>query len=219
MPETISIVLGLPLLQSVKQRFPDVRLRLTEDLSANLKERLREGRLDLAILFDDGMSDGLSVEPLVHEPLFLVSGGGPPCPDAVTLSHALASPLVLPDLRDGLRSTIEREARTAGMAILNLVSEVSSLTVIKNAVLQGLGATILPISCVAAEVQQGALQAQEITNPALCCTVALFTRKNALLDRATASLFRLTVSLAKQLCLDKSWIGGAIAQASKSIDT
>src|SRR6185436_12893387 len=35
MPETISVVLGLPLLQNAKQRFPDVHLRLTEDLSGN----------------------------------------------------------------------------------------------------------------------------------------------------------------------------------------
>ncbi len=215
MPETISIALGLPLLQIVKQRFPDVHLRLTEDLSANLKERLREGRLDLAILFDDSMSDGLSVEAIVDEPLFLVSGAGAPCPEAVTLSQALASPLVLPDLRDGLRSIIESAARKAGMGISNLVSEVNSLTVIKHAVLQGLGATVLPLSCVTAEVQQDALRAQEITNPALRCTVALFTRKNALLDRATASVFRLAVATAKELCVTGKWIGGAVAQEGK----
>jgi len=218
MPETISIVLGLPLLQSVKQRFRDVRLRLTEDLSANLKERLREGKLDLAIVFESGMSDGLFVESLVDEPLFFVSRGDRPTPHAVTCSQALTSPLVLPDSRDGLRSTIENAAHTVGVGIEHLVAEVSSLTVIKSAVLQGLGATILPMSCVADEVQQGALRAQEITNPALRSTVALVTRKNALLDRTTASVFSLTVSLTKQLCLDKRWIGSAIAQECKAIN-
>ena len=106
----------------------------------------------------------------------------------------------------------------AGVGIEHLVAEVSSLTVIKSAVLQGLGATILPMSCVADEVQQGALRAQEITNPALRSTVALVTRKNALLDRTTASVFSLTVSLTKQLCLDKRWIGSAIAQECKAIN-
>jgi LysR family transcriptional regulator, nitrogen assimilation regulatory protein len=211
MPETISVVLGLPLLQNAKQRFPEVHLRLTEDLSANLKERIKEGRLDLAILFDDGMNDGLSVAPVVDERLFLISNRTMEPSAPVTLSDALASPLVLPDIRDGLRIRIEDAARTASVRISNLVSEVSSLTVIKNAVLQGLGATILPTSAVAAELQQGALRAQEI-GPPIRVKVALCTRKDALLDRATASVFRLTASTAKDLCANASWMGGAIVE-------
>jgi LysR family nitrogen assimilation transcriptional regulator len=213
MPESISVVLGLPLLQNAKQRFPEVHLRLTEDLSGNLKERLREGRLDLAILFDDGVNDALTVTPLVDEPLFLISKRAAEQPDTVSLSNALGSPLVLPDLRDGLRRNIENAAGTAGIRISNLVSEVSSLTVIKNAVLQGLGATILPISAVAAELQQGAVRAQAI-DPPIRVTVALCTRKDALLDRATASVFRLTVSTAKELCANTSWVGGMIVEES-----
>lgn len=214
MPESISIVLGFPLLQNVKKRFPDVYLHLTQDVSANLKERLKEGILDFAILFDGGVNDGLSTEPLVDERLYLVSRGTASPTGVITLSHALASPLILPDRSDGLRNIIASAAHKARMVISNVVSEVNSLTVIKNAVLQGVGATILPISCVAAEVQEGALQAQEITNPEVRCTVALCTRKDALLDQAAASVYRLTVTTARELCLNKKWIGGVIAQES-----
>jgi LysR family nitrogen assimilation transcriptional regulator len=216
MPETISIVFGLPLLRSVKQRFPDVYPRLTENLSANLKARLKEGRLDLVIIHDDGMCEGLSAEPLVTERLYLVSPRSVTPTAPLTFSHALTSPLVLPDLRDGLRTIIESAARTAGLAISNLVLEVSSLTIIKNAVLQGVGATILPLSCVSAEVQQGALQVREIANPEVRCTVALYTRRDALLTRAATAVFRLAVATANQLCNENSWIGGAIAHQDKS---
>jgi LysR family transcriptional regulator, nitrogen assimilation regulatory protein len=215
MPESISIVLGLPLLQSVKERFPDVYLHLTQDLMANLKERLKEGTLDFAILFEGVVNDGLSTEPLVEERLYLVSRGTASPTGAITLSDALASPLVLPDRGDGLRSIIENAAHTARMGISNLVCEVNSLTVIKNAVLQGVGATILPISCVAAEVQQGALQAQEITNPEVRCTVALCTRKDTLLDQAAASVYRVIITTAKDLCVNKRWVGGVIVQQSR----
>jgi LysR family nitrogen assimilation transcriptional regulator len=211
MPETISITLGLPLLQRVKQCFPDVYLRLTENLSADLRAALKEGRLDLVIMHHDGMCEGLSGQPLVTERLYLVSPSAAPR-EPVTLSDALAYPLVLPDLRDGLRTIIESAARTAELAISNLVSEVGSLTVIKHAVLQGVGATILPLSCVAAEVKQGALQVREVTNPEVRCTVVLYTRKDALLARAATAVFRLAVATANQLCTDKHWIGGAIAQ-------
>jgi LysR family nitrogen assimilation transcriptional regulator len=214
MPESISIVFGLPLLQNLKQRFPDVHLRLTEDLGANLKAKLKEGRLDLAVLFDDGMCQGLSAEPLVTARLHLVSRGaaGAAAPaDAVTLAHALAPPLFLPDARDGLRTIIEDAARAAGLAVSNLAAEVSSLAVIKDAVLKGVGATILPLSCVAAEVRRGALRAQEITDPEIHCTVVLCTRRDALLARAAASVFRLTAATARELCNDEEWVGAAIA--------
>jgi LysR family nitrogen assimilation transcriptional regulator len=209
MPETISVVLGLPLLQNTRLRYPEVRLRLTEDLSGNLVDRLSEGRLDLAILFDDGMNAGLAVMPLVEEPLFLISRRADEQSDHISLADALASPLVLPEMRDGLRRNVENAARRAGVCISNLVSEVSSLTVIKNAVLQGLGATILPISAFAGELQQGAVQAREI-NPAIRVRIVLCTRKDALLDRAAASVFRLTASTAQELCADTSWIGGTV---------
>jgi LysR family transcriptional regulator, nitrogen assimilation regulatory protein len=212
MPETISITLGLPLLQSVKQRFPDVYLRLTENLSANLRARLKEGRLDLLIMHDDGMCEGLSARPLVTERLYLVSLGSAASAGPVTLSDALASPLVLPDVRDGLRTIIDTAARTAGLAASNRVLEVSSLTVIKNAVLQGVGATILPLSCVSAEIRQGTLREREITNPEVHCNVILYTRKDALLAQAATAVFTLAVATANQLCIDKHWIGGAIAQ-------
>ncbi len=207
MPETISITLGLPLLQSVKQRFPQIQLRLTEDLSENIKMWLREGRLDLAITFDDGAWEGLLAQPLVTERLYLVSREPLDSNNAVTLSRALKYPLVLPDVRDGLRNIIDRAARNAGLQISNVVSEVSSLTVIKNAVLQGLGATILPISCVSAEVQQRTLHAHQVINADASCVIVLCTRKDALLDGAAASVFRLTIAAARDLCNDRRWPG------------
>jgi len=166
-------------------------------------------------MFDDGVSDGLSIEPLATERLCLVSCARVAATDSVTLGDALSLPLVLPDARDGLRVIIESAARAAGLVVSNLVSEVSSLTVIKNAVLRGVGATILPLSCVSPEVRQGALRAYEITDPAVVCTVVLCTRKDALLSRVAASVFRLTVTTARQLCLEKSWIGAVIEHEHK----
>ena len=215
MPESISAVLGLALLQSVKQRFPGIHLLLTEDMNATLKERLREGRLDLAILIDDGMNEGLSVTPLVVERLALVSQAAGQ-PEAVTLADALAHPLALLDARDGLRSRIEAAATAAGLQIASLVSEVASLTVIKTAAVQGLAATILPLSAVALEVSHGILHAQEITHPPVLCTIAVHTRNDALIDRAAASVLRLVVATALELCTSGLWRGGTFVKVNGS---
>lgn len=209
MLESISIVLGLPLLQKAKVLFPDVYLRLSEDSSVNLKARVKDGSLDLAIMFDDGIEDGLSAQPLVAEDLYLVSRAGSAQGGVVSLVSALESPLVLPDVRDGLRIIIEKVALTTGVALSNLVSEVDSLTVIKNAVLQGVGSTLLPMSCVAAEVEQGLLRARPIADPGIRCTVVLCTRRGALLRHAAASVLRSVITTAKELCINAHWIGAS----------
>lgn len=219
MPECVSSVLGLPLLQTAKERFPAVRVNLTEAHNPTLKEGLRNGRLELALVLDDGMNDGLSTEPLIDEQLCVVSRGPASPPDTVKLSDALMRPLILTDERDGIRSSIDNAARSARIAISNLISEVGSLTVIKTAVLHGVGETILPRSCVAAEIRLGSLQARLIVEPEVHCTVALCTRKDALLNSAAASVFRLIAATAKDLCVTGAWSGASVAQACKLHDS
>jgi len=207
MPESISIVLGLPLLQNAKQRFPDTYLRLSEDLSVNLKARVKDGSLDLAILFDDGIEEGIAARPLVAEDLFFVSQQRPDRGSVVSVADALDSPLVLPDVRDGLRTIIENAALAADVTLPHVVSEIGSLTVIKNAVLQGVGSTLLPMSCVASEVEQGLLSAQAVADPGIRCTVVLCTRKDAQLTHAAASVFQSAVTTARELCIGEGWVG------------
>ena len=97
------------------------------------------------------------------------------------------------------------------MRIADGVSEVGSLTVIKNAVLQGVAATILPLSCVGPEVENNLMQAQEIVGGETHFTVALFMRDHALLDPAAASVFRLTIATARELCATGRWKGAVAA--------
>jgi LysR family nitrogen assimilation transcriptional regulator len=53
-PQSVSGALAFPLLTAVRAAFPDIVFQLTEELTGNLTEQLKSGRLNLAILFDDG---------------------------------------------------------------------------------------------------------------------------------------------------------------------
>jgi LysR family nitrogen assimilation transcriptional regulator len=217
MPECISVVLGLPLLTAATQRFPELCLRLSEDPSGILKDHLKEGKLNMAIVFDDGRLEGLSTEPLVDERLYLISRDRRAAiSDTVPLATALACPLILPDERDGFRAQIDHLARNTGIGIPHLVSEISSLSVLKSAVLQGMASTIMPISSVQPEIDQGLLHAQEIDDPRAFSRVALCTRKNDLLDRTAASVFRLLTATAKELCGNGQWSGAVVAREDKT---
>ena len=49
---TTSGVLGLPLMQAMRTRYPDVRLHMVESMSGHLTAMLHARELDLAVLFD-----------------------------------------------------------------------------------------------------------------------------------------------------------------------
>jgi LysR family nitrogen assimilation transcriptional regulator len=75
-----SVTLGLPhsisgalaLLTAARATYPEITLQLTEEISGNLIEQLKSGRLNLAVLFDDGQLGGFEATPLVEEDLMYI---------------------------------------------------------------------------------------------------------------------------------------------------
>ena len=76
---TTSAVLGLPLMQAMRARYPDVRLHMVEGMSGHLSAMLHARDLDLAVLFDSrlhqaaqaGRGPRWQVQALLEEDLFL----------------------------------------------------------------------------------------------------------------------------------------------------
>jgi LysR family nitrogen assimilation transcriptional regulator len=70
-----------------------------------------------------------------------------------------------------------------------------------------MGATILPVAPVQAEVERGAMRALPIRSPAIARTVALCASRNIPLTNAAAAVSRLVVQVAHELCAGGAWIG------------
>ncbi|MCK6426496.1 MAG: LysR substrate-binding domain-containing protein [Burkholderiaceae bacterium] len=141
-----SAVLALPLMQAMRARYPDVRLRLVESLSGNLAALLDTRRLDLAVLFETEAARRWSVQPLLEERLFLIGRRdlpGMPAGRSVRIAQLCGLPLVLPSGGHGLRAIVDaafaRERREA-----QVVLEVDGLAVLMDAVRAGLAATVQP---------------------------------------------------------------------------
>ncbi len=139
-------VLALPLMQAMRERYPDVRLRMVENLSGHLASMLNARQLDLAVLFETEAAQRLSVQPLLVERLFLIGRRdlqGMPSDRSVRLAQLATLPLVLPSGRHGLRAIVDaafaRERREA-----RVVLEVDGLAVLMDAVRAGLAATVQP---------------------------------------------------------------------------
>ncbi len=143
---TTASVLGLPLMQAVRERYPDVRLHMVESLSGHLSSMLNARQLDLAVLFDTDPGRRWSVTPLVEEKLFLIrarTGGRAALPAKIRLAQLAELPLILPSGPHGLRSTLDA-AFSGGRLRRLLPIEIDSLAMLMDAVRAGLGCTVQP---------------------------------------------------------------------------
>jgi len=207
LPHSISGALALPLLTAVRERYPEITLQLTEELTGNLGEQLKSGRVNLAVLFDDGQLASFATTPLAEEELrFICRSDAAPAQDSMTLAEALAKTLILPGLQHGVRPRIESTARNAGLHTANVI-EINSIAILKSAILADMGATILPVAPVLAEVERGAMRALPIRDPSISRTVVLCASKNIPLTNAANAVSRLVSQVASSLCESGKWIG------------
>ncbi|MGB8423427.1 LysR substrate-binding domain-containing protein [Paraburkholderia sp.] len=209
-PQSVSAALALPLLKTVYATYPNVTLQLTEELTGNLIEPLRSGRLNLAILFDDGQLDGFDVVRLLEENLMYVSSPDSkysPGADSIAFDAAIAKKLILPGIRHGVRPLIEAAARASGQTLTQVV-EINSVAILRSALLADIGATLIPPAPLSMELRNGELRAVPVTGQPLIRTLALCSSKAIPLTDSARAIGELVVSLVDRLCDDDSWIGG-----------
>lgn len=150
-------VLGLPLMQAMRTRYPDVRLHLVENLSGHLAQMLNARQLDLAVLFQSEAARRWSVMPLLDEALFVIGSAalpGLPTGDTVRLDALNELPLILPSGPHGLRALLTQSFQRAGL-MPHVIAEIDGLALLMDAVCAGLGATIQPGSAAARLPQAG----------------------------------------------------------------
>jgi LysR family tcuABC transcriptional regulator len=113
MAPSTSAVLALPFIAAMRQRYPDIHLRLVEALSGSLSAMLNGRQLDLAMLFDIGSALRWSVAPVLDERLFVIGLRGmtelrkEASSRSVTLARLAGVPLVLPSRLHGLRAIVD----------------------------------------------------------------------------------------------------------------
>ena len=54
LPSSVSMVLSVPLAETVRHEVPKVRLRAVDAMSGFIKEWIEEGQIDLGILYETG---------------------------------------------------------------------------------------------------------------------------------------------------------------------
>jgi LysR family transcriptional regulator, nitrogen assimilation regulatory protein len=208
-PQSVSTALALPLLKAVHATYPDITLQLTEELTGNLTEPLRSGRLNLAILFDDRqLGEFIAVRLLEEELVYISATSSKYCPkaDSIPFTEAIANRLILPGIQHGVRPLIDTATHAAGQTLTQVV-EINSVAILKSALLADIGATLIPPAPLLAELRNGDLRAIPITGQRLTRTLALCSSKTIPLTDSARAISELLINVVEKLCNEDMWLG------------
>jgi LysR family transcriptional regulator, low CO2-responsive transcriptional regulator len=141
-----------------RRNFPGVDVEVEIAASGEILRRLRDGRVELAIVGADQADDRIALEPFLADEIVGVSKPGLVETVGGTLEPAALAGLTLlgrePD--SSSRALVERELREIGIQPAN-VWELGSTEAVKRAVREGLGVAFLSRYAVAEEIERGEL--------------------------------------------------------------
>ena len=199
MTPTLMLLVGPQLAVNVREGVPQVFLSLVEEMSHVLVDALSRGELDIALAYDVADTPRLARTAVYQEDLVLVTLPGPTRGQPVRFADAMEESLALPEQRDSVRELVHRVAREQGLEP-KIAFEIRSIAAIRNLILRGAAAGILPYGSVIEEVRAGRLDARPIVAPALRRTLFVaasserppFKNELALIGVIRASLAGLT---------------------------
>jgi LysR family nitrogen assimilation transcriptional regulator len=206
-PQSVSSALALALIRTCLQRLPLVRLRLTEELSGHIAGRLNRGEVALAVMFEDDHGGAFESVDLARERLSVIGAPAVLCAgDApMTLAEVLSLPLILPTEGHGVRAQIDRLARQTGFPALEVVAEITSVSVLKSMLLAQMGVTIQARMALMEPIERGELVARPISDPFVSRTISLCRVRNQPASEAAQAVWELLVELVQRLCADGQW--------------
>lgn len=194
-PYSMASTLTPRIVSEVNRRYPDIVLHLTEIYGGVLSDAIRNGRLDMALIYEPGPIRGVQFTTLSIEELHLVVNSRR-VSEAVaesgvtTLEEASRLGMILPEQNHTLRQIVEEGFKGKGLE-LRLVGEVESSPTLRQLLRADLGATILPRSAAESLFDDEDFAFLRITDPAMSCKIALCTPDHEPLSEAASAVLRI----------------------------
>lgn len=180
---TACIHLLPPVLQSLKQRFPALDVRVSTGNTDGILKAVEENRLDLALVTLPAAGRSLVITPLMDDEFVAIfSADEPRVPDSMTPTALADHSMVVFEAGSGTRLLIDEWFFKAGLR-LKPVMELGSIEAIKEMVAAGLGYSIVPRMSVTAEHHRRGLQVRALT-PVLSRTLGIVLRQDKPVSKA-----------------------------------
>jgi LysR family nitrogen assimilation transcriptional regulator len=189
-PYSMASSLTPRIISEVSRRYPDIVLHLTEIYGGVLSEAIKNGRLDMALIYEPGPIRGVQFTTMIVEDLHLVvnaANGAAPKTGEIALEDAAQFNLFLPEQNHTLRQIVDKGLEGKGLA-LRLAGEVESVPSLTRLLRADLGATILPKSAADALFHEENFHVLRITGPELQCKIALCTPDHEPLSEAASAV-------------------------------
>lgn len=198
-PYSMGAALALPLLMSVRERYPDILLHINENFGGVISEAIMTGRMDMAFIYGAGPLRGVQFEPVRSEDLFLIGAPGGAVPHgegagAVSLEELAEVPLLLPSRIHTIRQVVDSAFQQASLRP-RVVGEVESALTLVNAVDADLGATVLPWSAARAILDLRSLVVRRIVHPVIRVQLSMVTSDNQPLSEPALAVHDLFLEL------------------------
>jgi DNA-binding transcriptional LysR family regulator len=198
------------LFNELRERHPQVMLKVLEGSSGQVEEWLADARVDIAILYRYGSALPEHEQALATVDSYLI---GPPgdrltAGDEVPFAALDELPFILPSAPNGLRTALDAIARSERITLAPVI-EADSLPLQKALVAAERLYTVLPLHAVWHEVAEGRLQAARIVSPPFQRTVAMATAKSKGPPRAVSAVASRIVGIVDEMARKGMWRPGA----------
>lgn len=214
MPPSVSMVMSVPLAETVRLELPDVRLRVSEAMSGFIKTWVHDGTVEIGFLYDLSGAEHFEITHVLNEKLFFFSAPDnwplkTPPGTPVPLRDLAGIELVLPGEPHGLRLIIEKAAAEACVR-LNVVTEMDAMTQIKELVARGSGCSIFAPAACHDFVMAGRMIKTPIIDPVISRPVYLVRNRAVAQSRACAAVEKATLNVAAEMCRRGIWEGDLV---------
>ena len=203
LPPSISRSQTAPLVDRFRQQFPKATLSVVEGLSTYTLDWLVQGRIDCAVVYNARASAAIELQPVLQEPLYLVSGrsrvkgrklvGAP-----ISLADVARHQLVIPSRPHSMRMLLETALANVGRKA-RVALEIESIPAILDLVKHEDVHAVLALNAIQSTGNEQDFCVRPISQPKLVATRWIATSaqrpRGALIEQCTELVRELLVEL------------------------
>lgn len=171
MPSSLVMLIGTEAIVIGREQLPNASVCLREDPSFVLVDAVENKEIDIAFAYSVAERPGIHLTPVLREELLLVTRADQaPKEEIVTLEQALDRDMATGGKRDAGRCIMEHAAGERGLPC-EIMYEMQSIAGLREIMLRGMAASVLPYGSVAREVASGKLAIRRIDDPLMTQTM------------------------------------------------
>lgn len=206
-PTVLAPILGYELFVRIRTAHPQIALQINDTNSWILRERLVNGRLDVALLYLAQPERGLAVEPLVLEELFYVTAD--PDTSPIRIADAAERPLLLPTSGSCSRHVAEQAFKKHGLTPTP-VAEIDGVGILRRVIAAGIGNAIMPWSALYDGERTVPLNYRRFADAKLVQLVALCFSNAGQCSPAAEAVAETLKALVHELAESGAWQGASL---------